>query len=121
MRKIEDRREPPDPDDELRNLPDCELEPIGGHILILEDQFQYEGRILIPDKVQKPPTTGRIVAIGPLVDPERVELGRRVVYGLYAGTVIQVKNMPKYRSVIEDELLCYIPEKAELQGVGVTS
>lgn len=101
-----------------KEIPSCDLEPIGAHILILEDQFEYGGRIVIPDKVQKPPTTGTIVALGPLVNSDSVILGRRVVYGIYAGTVIKVKNMPKYRSVTEEELLCYIPDKAELEGVG---
>lgn len=101
-----------------KDIKDCDLEPIGAHILVLEDEFTYAGRIIIPDKVQKPPTTGTIVAIGPLVPEGSIELGRRVVYGIYAGTVIKIKNLPKYRSVTSDELLCYIPDKAELEGVG---
>jgi co-chaperonin GroES (HSP10) len=96
----------------------CLLVPIGGHILILEDEFVYGGRIVIPDKVKRPPTTGRIVAIGPLVDPEAVKLGKRVVYGIYAGTPIKMKNQPLYRSVLVDELLAYVPENSELEAVG---
>jgi co-chaperonin GroES (HSP10) len=97
----------------------CPVRPTKGKILVREDGFKYEGRILIPEKVQKRPTTGTIVAIGKFIDAEEYLIDDRVCYGLYSGTVINIRNMPVYRILTEDEILCFIPKTAELEGVGV--
>jgi co-chaperonin GroES (HSP10) len=92
------------------------IKPSAGRIWILEDGFRYEGRIVIPEKVQKRPTTGTIKWIGSGV--ENYSEGDRVVYGLYSGTVVNFKNMPTYRVLSPDEILGTLVGDAELEGVG---
>ena len=97
------------------------LEPMPGHILVEVDGFKQQGRIIIPENVQRRPTTGTIVAKG-LDVLDLLEIGLRVVFGLYSGTVIDFKGQPHYRALRADEILCVITEEApkdlELEGVG---
>lgn len=93
--------------------------PNKGRVLVLEDPFEYKGTIIIPDKVQKRPTTGRIVAVGAGVSTDEYPIKSRIVYGLYSGTVINFKNQPAYRLLNPDEeILGFIAEDADLEGVG---
>ena len=113
------------------------IKPTSTRIMVLEDSFQYTGRIVIPDKVQRRPTTGMIVAVGEDVGKYKdigevdkntgmpvttfvatYKVGERVVYGLYAGTVINLKGYPAYRMLTEDEVLGWVIGKVELEGVG---
>jgi len=89
--------------------------PAPGRIWLVEDGFKYEGRIVIPDKVQRRPTTGTVRWVGEGVN--YVE-GQRLVYGLYSGTVVNFKNHPVYRVLNPDEVLGVVEGVAELEGVG---
>lgn len=93
------------------------LRPSAGRVVVKEDAFRYEGRIVIPDKVQRRPTTGVIIEVGEGV--ESYKIGDKVVYGLYSGTVIEFKHHPAYRILGVDEVLAVIEGQAELVGVGV--
>ena len=86
-----------------------------GKIWMVEDGFKYEGRIVIPDKVQRRPTTGVVKWNGEGVN---YQVGDRLVYGLYSGTVVNFKNHPVYRVCSPDEILGVVEGDAELEGVG---
>ena len=89
--------------------------PAPGRIWVVEDGFKYEGRIVIPEKVQRRPTTGVVKWVGEGVTYQE---GQRVVYGLYSGTVVNFKNSPVYRVLNPDEILGVLEGEAELEGVG---
>lgn len=100
------------------------VHPTAGRILIQGDfALSKVGRIIIPDKVKKAPTTGVILEVGPGV--ENYQPGQKVVFGLYSGTVLTYKGWdPKtrinFRILSVDEILATQDEKApELEGVGV--
>lgn len=66
------------------------VEAMIGRILIKPDDFKYGGRIVIPDKHQRRPTVGTIVQLNLPGDsnPNKFEVGQRIVYGVYSGTPI---------------------------------
>lgn len=66
------------------------MAPKGERILVLQSKFVQRSVIYIPDKAQAPPTTGRVVAIGPDVEFDFVELDELVVFSLYAGVPINI-------------------------------
>jgi len=121
------------------------VRPTSVRIVVQEDDFSYRGTIVIPEKVQRRPTTGKVVAIGEkvgttvyyteieevkngnltelqAVEKSRFEptfkLGDHVVYGLYSGTVINFKGQPALRILSEEEVLGWVLTDAELEGVG---
>jgi len=97
------------------------LKPKPGRILVIEDSFRYEGRIVIPDKIQRRPTTGVIAKIGSGIPEEDYPIGERIVYGLYSGTVINIRGDKHiYRSLLPEDVLCGIEEgeDVEIEGVG---
>jgi|SRR5215469_1798815 len=97
------------------------LKPKPGRILVIEDAFRYEGRIVIPDKIQRRPTTGVIAKLGTGVSVEDYPIGERIVYGLYSGTVINIRgDNHVYRSLLPEDVLCGIEEgeNIEIEGVG---
>jgi co-chaperonin GroES (HSP10) len=106
------------------------LRPTSTRIIVKEDPFKYGGRIIVPDNVQRRPTTGVIIAVGEAVGKwvgeeggasefiPTFHVGERVVYGLYSGTVINFKNSPALRCLTEDEVLGWVLTDEELEGVG---
>lgn len=123
------------------------LVPTPGKIVVREDNFQYKGRIIVPEVAQRRPTTGVVLEVGDgvgemidvppmyktntstkeleIVEPAhqqfkpRFEVGQKVVYGLYSGTVINFKGQPAFRILGQDEVLAIVEGDAELEGVGV--
>jgi co-chaperonin GroES (HSP10) len=99
------------------------IHPSAGRVLIQEDvALGKVGKIWVPDKVQKRPTTGTILEVGKGV--EDYVAGQKIVYGLYSGTVLTYKGWdPKtrinFRMLSVEEILGWQDEKApELEGVG---
>jgi co-chaperonin GroES (HSP10) len=92
------------------------LIPAPGRIIVQEDAFRYEGRIVIPEKAQRRPTVGKIIAVAP--DITEWAVGEKIVYGLYSGTVINFKNQPAFRILGRDEILATVTGDPELEGVG---
>lgn len=88
------------------------LKPLRGRILVKIDEFRYSGRIVVPDKAKRLPTTGVVIDCGEGVS--QVEVGQTVVYGLYSGTALKFKGEPTYRVLTEDEILCIKEGEAEL-------
>jgi co-chaperonin GroES (HSP10) len=87
------------------------IKPRRGRIIVLLDQFEYKGRLVIPDRAQAPPTTGVIVRIGEGTDGvEDLKIGDKIVFGVYSGTLLKFKNKPKLRVLIPDEILAVVGE-----------
>lgn len=95
------------------------LVPTPGRIVVQEDSYKEQGRIIVPDTLKRRPTTGKILAVGDNVY-DMLTVGTRVVYGLYSGTVINFKDQPAFRILGQDEVLSVV-EGADLilEGVGV--
>jgi co-chaperonin GroES (HSP10) len=90
--------------------------PTPGHLLIQEDGARkLEGKIIVPEKFQKRPTTGKVVAIGEGVTIASV--GKRVLFNQYSGTGIKFKGLPWYRSLVPDEVIAVIEGEGELEDV----
>jgi co-chaperonin GroES (HSP10) len=64
------------------------VEAMIGRILIKPDSFKYGGSILIPEKFQRRPTVGTIVQLNLTENPNKFEIGDRIVYGVYSGTPV---------------------------------
>jgi co-chaperonin GroES (HSP10) len=116
-----------------------------GKVVVQSDDFKYTGRLIIPDKAKRRPTTGTIVAVGygvgrweterkahdnpidpndPIVTEESVfiptfEIGQRVVCGIYSGVVVKIKEQPMFLVLNQDEILCVVEGEAELEATGI--
>lgn len=68
---------------------------LGNRILVSPDdpeKAKDSSLILVPDiGIAKRPVTGVVVDVGPEVE-EEIEVGERILYGLYAGTDIEVNG-----------------------------
>jgi co-chaperonin GroES (HSP10) len=87
----------------------CFITPVvlpEGRIVIEQDSFHYSGRLAIPDTAKRRPTTGHVVRVSDTVNLGDL-LGKRVIFGMYSGTLVTFKNMPAYR----------ILECREVQGI----
>jgi co-chaperonin GroES (HSP10) len=92
------------------------LWPTPGHLIIEEDGARVaEGRIAIPDKYRRKPTTGIVVSVGAGVTV--AEVGQRVLYNLYSGTGIKFKETKMLRSLVPDEVIAIIEGEGELEDV----
>ena len=89
------------------------VKPLEDRILIkpLEAETKTASGIFLPESAKEKPMHGKVVALGPgklLDNGERikpaVKKGDTVVYGRYAGTEIEIKNV-KHLIVRESELL----------------
>ena len=79
------------------------VKPLEDRILIkpLEPEKKTESGIYLPESAKEKPMQGKVIATGPgkmLDNGERVKpsvrKGDTVVFGKYAGTEIEIKNVP---------------------------
>jgi len=98
------------------------LKALPGKVLVLEDAFEYKGRIVIPEVAQRRPTTGTIVSIGEGASEswkEPLAVGDRVAYSQFSGVLLNFKNRPDYRVLGVEELLAQITTETDvLEGTG---
>ena len=89
------------------------VRPLEDRVLIkpIEPETKTESGIYLPESAKEKPMQGKVVAVGPgkLLDTgERVKptvrKGDTVVFGKYAGTEIEIKNV-KHMIMRESELL----------------
>lgn len=94
---------------------ECFILPIQGKLIVLEDGFEYKGRLIIPEKAKRRGTTGRVVAVHP--DDEHLGwLGKRVLYARFSGTSLTFKGQPAYRALAYEELIGELKDlKIELE------
>ena len=89
------------------------VQPLEDRVIIrpLEAESRTESGIYLPESAKEKPVQGKVVACGPgkrLDNGERIKpsvsKGDTVVYGKYAGTEIEIKNI-KHLIVRESEIL----------------
>lgn len=89
------------------------VQPLEDRILVkpLDPQTKTASGIFLPETAKEKPMQGKVVAVGPgkLLDNgtrlnPSVRKGDTVVYGKYAGTEIEIKNVP-HLIIRESELL----------------
>lgn len=99
------------------------LRPLGDRIVVQpgEPEEVTKGGIILPDKAQKKPREGKVVAVGPgkLLDDGRrapigVEVGDTVIYSEFAGTEVRLKSGDEYVILDTDSVLAVkVAEEAE--------
>jgi chaperonin GroES len=89
------------------------VQPLEDRILVkpIDPETKTASGIFLPETAKEKPMQGKVVAVGPgkLLDNgtrlnPSVRKGDTVVYGKYAGTEIEIKNVP-HLSIRESELL----------------
>ncbi len=94
------------------------VRPLEDRVLVkpAEPEKKTESGIYLPETAKEKPMQGTVVAVGPgkmLDNGERVKpsvkTGDRVVFGKYAGSEIEIKNV-KHMIMRESELLGIIEE-----------
>ena len=94
------------------------VKPLEDRVLIkpIDPETKTESGIYLPESAKEKPIQGKVVAVGPgklLDNGERVKpsvkKGDRVVFGKYAGSEIEIKNV-KHMIMRESELLGIIEE-----------
>ena len=94
------------------------VRPLEDRVLIkpVEPETKTQSGIYLPESVKEKPMQGKVVAVGPgklLDNGERVKpsvkKGDTVVFGKYAGTEVEIKNV-KHMILRESELLGLIEQ-----------
>ncbi len=97
------------------------VEAMLGRILIKPDEFKYGGKIIVPDKAQRRPTVGTILQLNLLDNPNKFEVGDRIVYGVYSGTplLLTIDSVETPLIVLTpEEVLVRLRGKVELKESG---
>jgi co-chaperonin GroES (HSP10) len=88
------------------------LEPLGERMIVQPDDFEYKGRLVIPEKYKGKTTTGTIIAMG---EPhEKLKVGDRILYEMFSGGEIgfndgtETKN---YRHLTYNEVIAIVKTK----------
>ncbi len=91
------------------------FQPLGPRVAVLMDEpVSQSGRILIPDKAQKEPAEGTVVAVGmwedeyPSID---LVVGDRVVCSKYGGVEYRYKGQDYKVYDVYRDILCKLPGK----------
>jgi chaperonin GroES len=82
------------------------FKPLNYRVLIEREEApdkSESGLIHIPEKAKEEPILGTIVAVHESEDGSAVEVGDKVVFGKYSGTVISIDGNP-YTCMLEEDL-----------------
>lgn len=113
---------PPPPKKTLEELiAECPIDPTPGRFVFKGDDFEYKGRMAIPDTAKRRGTTGIILKANPVEgQPDIFKVGQRVLIGRYSGTVIEFDGKPIYHIIQDAEILAWVTGEAVLsdQSVG---
>ena len=101
--------------DELLKLFSFIKRPLNGHIFIHIDNFQYKGKIIIPDKNKRQPTKGIVIAVAK--DITDIVPGDRVLYSQFAGYLLKFEDVPVCRCLGYTELLAQLEPDAPVLSV----
>ena len=94
-------------------------EPVGSRVLVLPDPEVdiTKGGIIIPEKSQERPQSGKVVAVGPGAmtvagtrEVVQAKVGDNVIYAKYAGTNIDIDGTV-HLIISDHELLMIVREK----------
>lgn len=99
------------------------MKPTPGKLIVKIDDFRYSGRIVIPDKAKRMPTTGVVVAVSDAdLNAEEVGgglggywLGRRIIFGRWSGTQLAFKGHPAFNCLTYEEILAELATDEELE------
>ena len=97
------------------------VEAMVNRILIRPDNFKYGGNIVIPEKFQRRPTVGTVVQLNLADNLNKLEVGDRVVYGVYSGTPVLITIDGAETPLIiltQEEVLLRLHGKTELKESG---
>jgi chaperonin GroES len=84
------------------SLPNPRFKPLRDRILVVRDEAekQTEGGIIVPQSIQKPPSQGIVIAVGPgqhtesgVLIPLDLHRGDRVAFGAHAGHDIEIDDV----------------------------
>jgi co-chaperonin GroES (HSP10) len=89
--------------------------PLNEHVFIHIDNFQYKGKIIIPEKNKRSPTKGVIVAVGDNI--KDLVPGDRVLYSQFAGYLLKFEDVPVCRCLGYSELLAKLRSDAPVLSV----
>ncbi len=97
------------------------IRPMNNRIIVKRDGFKYEGKIVIPQRAERKPTTGVVIAVGAEVTSVRV--GDHIVFGLFSGCEMGFREpgsreVEYYLALSSDEVLGFIEGEAELVEQG---
>ncbi len=94
------------------------LHPLGNRVLIepSDRERKTAGGIILPDNVQKKPTEGIVVAVGPgsrstdgTYSPMAVNPGDKVIYSKYGGT--EITNGDKEYTILDEDQIYAVLER----------
>jgi chaperonin GroES len=68
-----------------------------------------KGGIIIPETAKGKPTVGYVVAIGPDVDPQQLDVGDKVFFDQYVGTNFSLNGI-EYVAMLMKDVLCVLEE-----------
>jgi co-chaperonin GroES (HSP10) len=94
---------------------DIVIRPRGARVLVKIEQFKYTGMIEIPQEAQRRPTTGIVKAVGTGV--EGINIGDRVIFGVFAGTLLKFQNQPVYQLLADEEVLAILDSETEVEAL----
>ena len=93
------------------------IQPLADRVVIkpLEAESKTKGGIVLPDTAKEKPQEGEIVAIGKgkvldngSIEPLKVKVGDRVLYGKYSGNEITTKDGDELLIMREEDILAIL-------------
>ena len=71
------------------------IKPLSDRVLILRDELKEKtaGGLYIPETAQKKTQDGVVIAIGTSIEEINVEVGDRIMYDKYAGTIVSSEGI----------------------------
>ncbi len=89
------------------------IKPLGDRILVKRAKTQEsKGGILLPETAKEKPKEGEVLAVGPgktgddgKVTPLSIVIGKRVLFGAYAGSAVKADGHEEYLVMSEDDVL----------------
>ena len=87
------------------------IRPLADRVLIepKEAETKTASGLYIPDTAKEKPQQGKVIAVGPGMkdEPMEVKVGEEVLYGKYAGTEVSVEDK-KYLIVKQSDILAIL-------------
>jgi co-chaperonin GroES (HSP10) len=90
-------------------------EMLNGHLLVKIDNFQYKGKIIIPENAKRQPTKGIVVAVA--ADITNIKVGDRILYSQFAGYLLKFEDTPICRCLGYSEILGKLKADAPVLSV----
>jgi chaperonin GroES len=92
--------------------------PLANRVLIKREKFaKTKGGILLPDMAKEKPQIGEVIAVGPgavdehgKLQPLSLQIGDKILFSSYAGTVVTPKSTEEEEFLIlsEDDILAIL-------------